>query len=78
MDAAELADRLGLNEGSVRKIGRTETDPRVERAIIHTDGRTYCMYRADCLDDAACKEPEEGGMIAEPTPGIANAQQGAS
>ena len=78
MDAAELADRLGLNEGSVRKIGRTGTDPRVERAIIHTDGRTYCMYRADCLDDAACKEPEEGGMIAEPTPGIANAQQGAS
>ncbi len=77
-DAGEMADRLGLNEGTVRKMGRTADDPRVERAVIRTEGRTYCMYRANGHDELACRVPGGNSMIAESTGEIPKAQQGAS
>ena len=46
--AAEVAEQLGLTSGTVRALGRAKNDPRIERGIITTEGRRYCMYRANC------------------------------
>ena len=46
--AAEVAEQLGLTYGTVRALGRAKNDPRIERGIITTEGRRYCMYRANC------------------------------
>ncbi|MDE2915522.1 MAG: hypothetical protein OXL68_21715 [Paracoccaceae bacterium] len=77
-DAAEMADRLGLHEGSVRKMGKTADDPRVERAVIRTEGRIYCMYRANDHDELASRTPGDDGMNPQSTGEIPKAQQGAS
>ena len=45
--AGEVADQLGLKHGTVRALGRAANDPRVDRPIIATEGRRYCMYRAN-------------------------------
>ena len=46
--AAEVAEQLGLTPGTVRALGRAKNDPRIERGIITTVGRRYCMYRSNC------------------------------
>ena len=46
--AGEVAEQLGLTSGTVRALGRAKNDPRIERGIITTEGRRYCMYRASC------------------------------
>ena len=52
--AAEVAAQIGFNERVVRLLGRTETDARVERVIVPTEGRRrYCMYRANRAGKAA-------------------------
>ena len=43
--AEVVAAQLGVGASTVRALGRTANDGRVERAVISTDGRTYCMYR---------------------------------
>ena len=45
--AAEVAEQLGLTPGTVRALGRAKNDSRIERGIITTEGRRYCMYRAN-------------------------------
>ena len=46
--AGEVAEQLGLTPATVRALGRARNDSRIQREIITTEGRRYCMYRANC------------------------------
>jgi len=46
--AGEVAEQLGLTPGTVRALGRAKNDSCIQRGIITTEGRRYCMYRANC------------------------------
>ena len=76
--APELAVRIGFTPGTVRTIGRAPDDDRIERAVIATGGRRYCMYRAKESGNA------NAGQAGEHSPGptdpaiVPHAQQGAS
>ena len=69
--AGEVADQLGLTPGTVRALGRDEKDSRVERAMIETEGRQYCMYRAN-------RRGEEDGTIPASARNTPRTTQGAS
>ena len=59
MKATELAGRLGVTPGTVRAIARDPDNDRIDRAVISTDGRHYCMYRAgDQRETASPANPE--------------------
>ena len=77
--APELAARFGVTPGTVRTIGRAPDDDRIERAVIATDGRRYCMYRVPGpgSDRHSDQLGEHDSSPAEPTT-ASNAQQGAS
>ena len=50
--AGEVAAQLGFTERTVRVLGRTAKDARVDRVIVSTEGRRrYCMYRANCVGE---------------------------
>ena len=77
--APELAVRIGATPGTVRTIARAPDDDRIERAVIATDGRRYCMYRvpeprSNPHSDQLGEHDQSPG---EPTT-ASNAQQGAS
>ena len=60
--APELAARLGVTHGTVRAIGRDPNDDRVERAIISTENRRYCMYRASACGNTHPNQPGEHNL----------------
>ena len=76
--AAEVAEQLGLTPGTVRALGRAKNDPRIERGIITTEGRRYCMYRANCGSEMFHQTPQEEAGAAESASIIPPTEQGAS
>ena len=76
--AEEVADQLDLTPGTVRALGRDRNEPRVERAIISTEGRRYCMFRANCHDDMVSRTVGEDGKITESARKTPQTEQGAS
>ena len=77
--APELAVQIGVTPGTVRTVGRAPDDDRIERAVIATDGRRYCMYRVPDPSSNPLSDQlgEHNPSPAEPTI-ASNAQQGAS
>ena len=63
--AAEVAEQLGLTPGTVRALGRAKNDSRIERGIITTEGRRYCMYRANCGRETFHQTRQEEAGAAE-------------
>ena len=76
--AEEVADQLDLTPGTVRALGRDRSEPRVERAIISTEGRRYCMFRANCHDEMVPRTVGEDGKITESARKTPQTEQGAS
>ena len=76
--AEEVADQLDLTPGTVRALGRDRSEPRVERAIISTEGRRYCMFRASCHDEMVPRTVGEDGKITESARKTPQTEQGAS
>ena len=76
--AAEVAEQLGLTPGTVRALGRAKNDPRIERGIITTEGRRYCMYRANCGSERFHQTPQEEAGVVESASIIPRTEQGAS
>ena len=76
--AAEVAEQLGLTPGTVRALGRAKNDSRIERRIITTEGRRYCMYRANCGSEMFHQTPQEEAGAAESASIIPPTEQGAS
>ena len=69
--APELATRIGVSPTFVQVTGRDPGDDRIERVVISTDSRRYCMYRAG-------NPPREHHPIPTKPAAVPNAQQGAS
>ena len=76
--AAEVAEQLGLTPGTVRALGRAKSDSRIERGIITTEGRRYCMYRANCGSETFHQTRQEEAAAAESTSIVPRTEQGAS
>ena len=77
--APELAVRTGVTPGTVRTIGRAPHDDRIERAVIPTDGRRYCMYRVPgSSSNPHSDQLGEHDPSPEEPATASNAQQGAS
>ena len=76
--AAEVAEQLGLTSGTVRTLGRAKNDPRIERGIITTEGRRYCMYRANCGSEMFHQIRQDEAGTAESPSIIPRTEQGAS
>ena len=76
--AEEVAEQLDLTPGTVRALGRDRNEPRVERAIISTEGRRYCMFRANCHDEMVSRTVGEDGKITESARKTPQTEQGAS
>ena len=68
--AAEVAERLDLTPGTVRALGRARNDSRIQRGIITTEGRRYCMYRANCGSEMFNQTPHAEAGNAESAPKI--------
>ena len=76
--AAEVAEQLGLTYGTVRALGRAKNDPRIERGIITTEGRRYCMYRANCGSEMFHQTRRDEAGTAESPSIIPRTEQSAS
>ena len=76
--AGEVADQLGLADGTIRAMGRAKNDSRVDRAIISTEGRRYCMYRANCCRETVHRTVGEDRTIRESAHKTPQTEQGAS
>ena len=76
--AGEVAEQLGLDPGTVRALGRARDDTRVQRKIITTDRRRYCMYRANCDSETVRQTCQGKAEAAASSSTIPKSEQGAS
>ncbi len=76
--AAEVASQLSFTDGTVRALGRAKNDSRVDRAIISTEGRRYCLYRATCGGETVHRAVGEDGTLTQSARKTPSTEQGAS